>query len=181
MSLDTNFSIPFNSDNSNSLSQDEVLFPNDISTYLEIVKGNLSNLEIQNLIKNVYVPSKDFDFPITKGRKFVFEWFARYPWLVYSAKLDGSFCLPCVLFGHKTIRKGCSIKNLFTEPFRSYGKASSVFQKHEGSHPSCEYNFQGLHKQTSFLLKQFQSNMSGRTMSVDVLIDSSRQKKNKRN
>jgi hypothetical protein len=37
------------------------------------------------------------------GRRFQHDWFTRYPWLVYSAAVNGGFCINCALFGGESI------------------------------------------------------------------------------
>ena len=52
-----------------------------------------------HLIQNCWTPGKNFPFPLDQQRrKFQFEWLQKWPWLRYSHKLNGVFCIPCMLF-----------------------------------------------------------------------------------
>ncbi|KAF0726403.1 zinc finger MYM-type protein 1-like [Aphis craccivora] len=49
------------------------------------------------VLKNVWIPKKDFIFPILdthtkKNLRFQYTWLKRFPWLVYSKKDDGAYC-----------------------------------------------------------------------------------------
>ena len=57
---------------------------------------------------------------------------SKYPWLMYSPKLDGRFCLPCVLFAKNRGGKGV----LVNAPFTRWTKLSSVV----GGHETLEYH-----------------------------------------
>ena len=70
----------------------------DVAFYRERANA-MDNIQIQNLIKNVFKPDKSYEFPKTNGRSFIYKWFDSFPWLSYSPSADGAFCLPCVLFG----------------------------------------------------------------------------------
>ena len=58
--------------------------------------------EMCSLITDVCKPPKNFDFPETE-QPFRFVWFEEFPWVCYSRWENRSFCLPCVLFGHKNV------------------------------------------------------------------------------
>ena len=60
------------------------------------------------LIINVCKSSKNFDFPETE-QLFRFVWFEEFP-RVYSWWEDRTYCLPCVLFGHKYVGKSLQKK-----------------------------------------------------------------------
>ena len=38
---------------------------------------------------------KLFNFPKSHGRRFVPEWYKKYPWLEYSASEDKVYCFTC--------------------------------------------------------------------------------------
>ena len=92
----------------------------------------MDNLQIADLIKNVFKPDKSYSFPISKtnGRSFLYKWFDNYSWLCYSPSLDGAFCLPCVLFGDRFPTKTSTIKKLFSEPITHWNDASAAFKRH---------------------------------------------------
>ena len=58
--------------------------------------------EMCSLITDVCKPPKNFDFPETE-QPFRFVWFEEFPWVCFSRWENRSFCLPCVLFGHKNV------------------------------------------------------------------------------
>ena len=71
------------------------------------VGKSLSQLETRQFLTSPWIPSKSFDFPVQvaangKKRRFNWDWFHDYPWILYSAKLDGVFCKYCVLFATAT-------------------------------------------------------------------------------
>ena len=55
-------------------------------------------------ITKVCKPSKNFDSP-EAVQLFMFVWFEEFPWVCYSWWEDGTYCLLCVLFGHKNVGK----------------------------------------------------------------------------
>ena len=67
----------------------------------------MDNIEIQNLILNVFKPDK--------------------------SSADGAFCLPCVLFGDHFPKKANRIKKLFCEPFTHWNDATCCFRRHVGT------------------------------------------------
>ena len=74
-----------------------------------------------SLIRNVFKPDKQDDFPKTNGTKFLLKWPQLYSWLRYSPSKDGAHCLPCVLFGHRFPSKARKLRKLFSEPHRHAG------------------------------------------------------------
>ena len=60
--------------------------------------------ELCSLITNVCKPPKSFDFLETE-QPFRFVWQEEFPWVCYSWWEDRTYCLPCVLFGHKNVEK----------------------------------------------------------------------------
>ena len=82
----------------------------------------MDNLQISDLIKNVFKPDKFYSVPISKtnGMSFLYKWFDNYSWLCYSPSLDGAFCLPCVSFGDRFPTKASTIKKLFSEPITHF-------------------------------------------------------------
>ena len=86
----------------------------DIGLYISKL-DEMSEDEIFNLIKNIWVPPEDFKFPHSKSRKFCQEWLRIFPHVCYSAYLDGAFCITCVLFGRYS-KEHSGLKKLYTEP-----------------------------------------------------------------
>ena len=67
-----------------------------------------------------FVPSFDYKFPETYDnschRSFRMEYTRNRPWLNYSPRLDGAFCVPCELFAADRSNKGA----LVTIPFNKW-------------------------------------------------------------
>ena len=137
----------------------------DISGYRTKVIG-LDNIGIQELIKNVFKPDSNFVFPKSNGRSFRYSWLNSFPWLCYSAVLDGAFCLPCVLFGDKLPNKVSKIRKLFSEPFNHWSDACAAFKRHENVVNS------GIHNQSMAIY----SSILSKSLPVDVLINSNRKR-----
>ena len=100
----------------------------DVATYREKAP-HLSYGEKVDLIKNVFVPEKNFRFPETT-RSFKYEWLLLLPWLCYSPSEDETYCWSCILFGHDFPTKASRVKNLFSQPFRAWPSAVSYFRAH---------------------------------------------------
>lgn len=55
------------------------------------------------VIVDHFVPAAMYKFPkASNGRSFQYKWLSKYPWLRYSEKADGGFCVACVLFSHSS-------------------------------------------------------------------------------
>ena len=98
----------------------------DVATYREKAP-HLSYSEKVDLIKNVFVPEKNFCFPETT-RSFKYEWLLLFPWLCYSPSEDASYCLSCVLFGHDPSHE--SVQSLH---FSTWPKLEAIFSQIKGS------------------------------------------------
>ena len=145
----------------------------DVATYREKAP-HLSYGEKVDLIKNVFVPEKNFRFPGTT-RSFKYEWLLLFPWLCYSPSEDAFYCLSCVLFGHDFPTKAFRIKNLFSQPFRAWPSAVSYFRAHcEGKKkkidPSHE-SVQSLHFSTWPKLEAIYSQIKGSSHEINLLCD----------
>lgn len=75
-------------------------------------------------------PDVDYIFPKNNsGYSFQHQWLRQFPWLVYSRKEDGGYCLPCVLFsigGYHSSEPGI----LLTRPLKNLKKALDTLRKH---------------------------------------------------
>ena len=79
-----------------------------------------------------FKPGLDFSFPsrlekkkkISK-RKFQLAWLGQYPWLVYSPKCDGGFCLPCLFFSSSDMNGA-----LYDKPLTFFTSSASVLKRH---------------------------------------------------
>ena len=105
----------------------------------------MTDQEKFDLIQNVWKPSKEFVFPETiepmgRKRRFQYKHLQQYSWLVYSKYLDGSFCLPCVLFGDRSTDNSCRLNRLFTAPLVYWTSAASRLKQHADKsdfHKNC--------------------------------------------
>ncbi len=83
-----------------------------------------------NLLVNHFKPGADYSFPkYANGRSFQLRWLQKHPWLVYSKKENGGFCLPCVLFASSGYH-GCDPGVLVNRPSITFSKAIEIFRKH---------------------------------------------------
>ena len=108
---------------------------NDIGTIFEpsksvddicrIVSG-LSNDKKYSLLYHHRSPPNHLPctYSYSSNRKFNLTWLERYPWLIYSPKLDAVFCGPCSLLLPNTKRRDKEF--LVNRPFSSWGKLSVV-------------------------------------------------------
>ena len=79
---------------------EETRFPNDIGNYID---RSLTEQQKYDILCNVWRPSDTYVFPMNEDkRRFRYEWLKVFPWLTYSEKFDGAFCLTCVLFGSES-------------------------------------------------------------------------------
>ena len=66
--------------------------------------SDTTNPELCSIITNVCKPPKDFDFKEAE-QSCSFVWFEQFRWVYYFWWEDKTYCLPCVLFGHKNVGK----------------------------------------------------------------------------
>ena len=145
----------------------------DVGTYYNKVK-DLSDKEILDLIKNVFVPDKSFKFLKDKdNRNFRHVWLEMFPWLCYSPGKKGAFCLQCTLFGMKVPNRTNKATNLISTAQNHWSDSVHTFKKHQSK--------SALHKHTSLILTQFLSDASGKTQLIDQIINSARKKKLEKN
>lgn len=93
------------------------------------VIGSLDARGRCNLLTKHFKPCSNYCFPKTStGRSF--QHLEVFPWLVYSKKVNGGFCLPCVLFASCTVYHGSSPGVLVSRPLTSFKKALELLRKH---------------------------------------------------
>ena len=92
--------------------------------------NSLTSGQKYTYLTNHFQPSNEYVFPSVymnkSNRQFQAEWLKKYPWLVYSPKLDGGFCLPCALFASDRASKGV----LVIRPFTRWTKVSDTMKNH---------------------------------------------------
>lgn len=119
------------------------------------------------------MPDAHYKFPSTSSRnlKFQYSWFQNRPWLRYSAKEDGAYCLWCSLFAaHTNVGKGGHEKpgQLVNSKFSGWKNAKEVFLKHE---KDTEY-----HNDARVSAASFQAVQEGKQKSIIAEIDSALQR-----
>ena len=68
------------------------------------------------------------------------------------------------MFGHKFSKKAYKIKKRFREPFKYGHDTTTAFLRHENSKSD-------MHTDTMSILCALQSNFSGQTLSINILVD----------
>ena len=115
---------------------------------------NLPSEQKYALLRKHWQPSKEFKFPTTYmggcNRSFRQVWLHDHPWMAYSGKLDGGFCIPCALFPAGG-RYGKSGKFL-TRPFRKWNKKSEQC----GGHQKLAYHGESM-KMADDFVRQFEN------------------------
>lgn len=100
------------------------------------------------MLKRCWVPSDNYDFSgdaTHLKRKFNYNWLEMYkPWLAYSRRLKGAFCLFCVLFPPKATRGVQG--SLIIRPFTKYKDIHTLSKAHVNSQ---------WHKESSESAKMF--------------------------
>ena len=138
----------------------------------------MSEEDVYDLIKNVWIPPDDYVFPYTKSHKFSQDWLQLFPYLCYSDYLDGAFCLPCVLFGHHSYQTS-TLKNLYTVPLKAWKSTHSRLESHFGLRtPTCKCK---LHKDSVCLFTGFVKTMSDKQTAVNVRIDTQKTEETRNN
>ena len=109
----------------------------DVSMWYNSLEG-LSDMERYELLIGSWTPPQNYKFPShrecigcgkkqrTTMRSFQMDWLRKWPWLRYSAKLDGGFCLPCVLFAKERGELG----QLVLRPLTFFTPATTVMADH---------------------------------------------------
>ena len=113
------------------------------------------------IVDNV-LPDATYKFPkAANGRSVQYKWLSRYPWLRYSEKADGGFCLACVLFSHSyTFRSDPGV--LVKTPLTDFKRALEKLDYHSDR----SYHL--------LKLDEFTKVMSGRQLNIQSQLDSIR-------
>lgn len=132
---------------------------------------NCTDADKEDILKNLWVPDKHFDFPGTKFgdrmRKFNHSWLETFTWLVYSKSEDGAYCKYCFLFSPKQVGNVSSqnVGQLVIHPYRNWKKAVEHFQHHQ----NLQYHRTAVIKADNFLTVS-----SGKTASIENQVDTAR-------
>ncbi|XP_071821470.1 52 kDa repressor of the inhibitor of the protein kinase-like [Apostichopus japonicus] len=135
----------------------------------DFLNGKVSDEDKLRLMEN-RCPHPQFKFPSREfkdkrkesGRAKRYcqhDWFSKFPFLCYSTKEDGLYCLPCVLFPTKP-KKGARSKLLISQSYCNWKDARSDINVHS----TLEY-----HKAAMFTM----TNFSTSTTTPDKRIDHS--------
>jgi len=142
----------------------------DIGLFL-LASNNINDAKKYELLKNPWTPPKNYQFPIEQQRrlKFQLDWLNRFPWLVYSEKVQGALCKCCVLFANNSVGKGVHQKLgvLIIKPFTKWKDAIERFNRHSSS----EY-----HKLSIIRSEEFIKVMENKKNTIANEIDTSRKK-----
>ena len=168
------------SNTSNSHALDVVTgYRYDISNFVNL-SAPLTDQDKYALICNLWKPESTYDFPVTiiKGsgrRKFQYDWLnmTEFSWLAYSARVDGAFCLNCVLFGGESTHNASKLKQLFKEPFKTWDVALQRFRDHNKKSQ--------VHKTATIRFSHFKEAMEQRSVPIDCQLNSIRHDQIKKN
>ncbi len=125
--------------------------------------SNLSNEAKHSLLCHHIAPPNILPSTYSRGcnRKFNTTWLTKYPFLLYSPKLDGVFCGPCSLFLSSDKRKDKGL--LVNRSFSNWSKIGNALSNHSSLlyHQDCV--------QYTDILKSSIDNPSSR---IDVMANS---------
>lgn len=82
-------------------------------------------------MKNIWVPSNNYEFPILESNKkrklkFQISWLHSFPWLTYSKIKLGGFCKYCIVFAKYGGVGNQKLGKLVVEPFMNFKDALKV-------------------------------------------------------
>ena len=150
-------------DTTTKLNSEESRFANDIGNYVD---RPLTDQQKYYIICNVWHPCDTYTFHINDDKwRFRFGWLKIFPWLTYSEKLDGTFCLPCVLFGaESTIMHNTSkLQKLFKLTLKNWNVATTRFRDH--------LEMSELHKTATAHAFLFRSYMEKKSTPIEAMLD----------
>ncbi len=108
---------------------------------------SLDKGQMFKLLTGHFVPDRSYLFPIVFSagcnRRFQVKWLEKYPWLVYSASLNGGFCKYCTLF----VKDRSKLGRLVNKPFGKWVKVTGILD----GHASNSYHINALNDATAFI------------------------------
>ncbi|KAG8176442.1 hypothetical protein JTE90_019075 [Oedothorax gibbosus] len=147
----------------------------DIGHYVKDV-GSIDRTVIYKLLKQPHIPDTSYVFPKEGKRNLRFQrkWLEDYKWLAYSVQLQAALCKYCVLFSSATCGKGGhqKLSSLANSGFKRWKDVHEIFQ----AHSNADY-----HKTCVTKAENFVSAFERKTESVEMLLNSSAQKKAEEN
>ena len=134
-------------------------------SYIALPSVDKTDDKKYQLIVDHFVPDATFKFPkdTNSGRSFQynFRWLAKYPWLRYSEKADGGFCLACVLFFQSS--NFCSEPGLLVyTPLTDFKRALGKLDHHSD---------RVYHKAAIVKMDEFVKVMAGRQPNIQSQLD----------
>eukprot|EP00112_Aurelia_sp_Birch-Aquarium-sp1_P013364 Seg2834.3 transcript_id=Seg2834.3/GoldUCD/mRNA.D3Y31 product="52 kDa repressor of the inhibitor of the protein kinase" protein_id=Seg2834.3/GoldUCD/D3Y31 len=140
----------------------------DIGIYSQV--QSLSDNEKYELISDTWRPDQTYVFPVTteggRPKRFQYKWLTRFTWLAYSKHLNGTFCVPCVLFGRQCGHNSSKLVKLFKSPLTYWTSALTKLKDHlEKSQ---------LHHAAMLQMDQFKTTVQSKEKQVDVMMDTVR-------
>ncbi|XP_028404035.1 52 kDa repressor of the inhibitor of the protein kinase-like [Dendronephthya gigantea] len=142
--------------------------PFDISNFVCCV-AVLSDAEKYDVLCKVWRPKIDYTFPVNTNsrRRFRHEWLTSFPWLRYSAAVDGGFCFNCVLFGGESTHNSTKLQRLFKFPLHARTASVEKLEDHNEKSP--------IHKTATVRAMHFKQVMENQRIAVDAQINTARQ------
>lgn len=110
------------------------------------------------------MPSKYYNFKndVQIGKRpFLFKWFSKFPWLVYSRVLKGVLCVHCVLF-RAHVKHGSYQGSFITNAFMHFHKFLEKAKQHEKN----DWHIESCIRSKDFM------DMMERNSGVDQILDS---------
>ncbi|KAL4142390.1 hypothetical protein QTP88_004857 [Uroleucon formosanum] len=110
-----------------------------------------------DLLKNPWLPSLNYNFPIVSKRKLKFQisWLTRFFWLVYSKQLEGALC--------KYFSSNQKVSALVSKPFIKWKDVLECFKLHS----NAEY-----HKLSVIRVDEFLKIIDNKKPDISIAIDS---------
>ena len=132
-------------------------------SYIALPSVDKTDDKKYQLIVDHFVPDATFKFPkdTNSGRSFQYRWLAKYPWLRYSEKADGGFCLACVLFFHSS--------NFCSDPRVLVNTALTDFKRALGK--LDHHSDRVYHKTAIVKMDEFVNVMAGRQPNIQSQLD----------
>ena len=120
---------------------------------------------IMFFVMSGYHLQTSYPFPLVNGRKFLLDWMNLFPWLTYSPKVDGAFCINCVLFGAECMatHNASKLQRLFKSPFTTWQVRPAKFREH------CEKS--PIHQAATARAAVLRSHMEQKSAPIDVMLD----------
>ena len=119
-------------------------------------------LMIKSWIYTQYNPVATYQCPskleYRKNRSFQYHYLQLFPWLGYSAKLDGCLCLPCCLFS----LPGNSSQNFVQKAYSNWTKLNEKVKAH-----SCS----SVHLKYLLVMESYKDAHSGKQPTIDTSFD----------